>query len=99
MFCARCATELQPGVSDLYLVRIEAFADPSPPDLDKTTISSGRPVSEQIRGITDELGDTSEQELADQVHRRMTIHLCGPCYRRWIESPVSGDAPKDGSRD
>ena len=34
-----------------------------------------------MRGMT-------EQELMDQVYRRLTIHLCGDCYRVWIEDPA-----------
>jgi hypothetical protein len=30
----------------------------------------------------------SERELMDQVFRRLTIHLCGTCYRQWIEDPT-----------
>jgi hypothetical protein len=36
---------------------------------------------EQMRGL-------SEQELLDQVYRRLIVYLCGPCYRRWIEDQV-----------
>jgi hypothetical protein len=32
----------------------------------------------------------SGQEAMDQVYRRVTVYLCGPCYRRWIENPVAG---------
>jgi hypothetical protein len=28
------------------------------------------------------------QEALDQVYRRLVIHLCGPCYRNWIENPT-----------
>ena len=30
MFCARCGAVLTPGEGNLYVVRIEAFADPTP---------------------------------------------------------------------
>jgi hypothetical protein len=33
-------------------------------------------------------GEQSEQEWMDQVHRQLTLHLCRPCYRRWIENPT-----------
>ena len=36
----------------------------------------------------------SERELLDQVHRRLVLHLCGPCYGQWIEDPV-GSADHD----
>jgi hypothetical protein len=33
IFCARCGAELEPGMGNFYVVRIEAAADPSPPRL------------------------------------------------------------------
>jgi hypothetical protein len=30
----------------------------------------------------------SEQEALDQFYRRRTLHLCIPCFRRWIENPT-----------
>ena len=24
----------------------------------------------------------------DEVRRRLVLHLCGPCYRQWIEDPT-----------
>ena len=32
--------------------------------------------------------ELSEQELMDQVHRRVTLSLCGRCYADWIENPT-----------
>ena len=32
--------------------------------------------------------EISEREMADQVYRRLTLHLCGKCYRKWIEDPA-----------
>ena len=37
--CARCAAKLTPGKGDFYLVRIEAFADPSPPDFSEDDLN------------------------------------------------------------
>ena len=30
----------------------------------------------------------SEQELMDQVYRRLVMLLCRPCYESWIEDPT-----------
>jgi hypothetical protein len=34
----------------------------------------------------------SEREAMDQVFRRLTIYMCGPCYRQWIEDPTGQQA-------
>ena len=69
------------------MVRIEAFADPTPP-----TIGEGEAfpdLAREIDRLMDDLDDRSERELMDQIHRKLTITLCGPCYRTWIEDPTS----------
>ena len=44
--------------------------------------------------LIDELGPVlydkrlSEQEMMDQVYRKLTISLCTACYARWIENPA-----------
>jgi hypothetical protein len=88
LFCHRCGNELHPGKGDFYVVRIEAFADPSPPELEPEEVfGSSR---EKMKQLVEQMEGMSEQELMDQVYRRMTIFLCGPCYRRWIDNPAGG---------
>ena len=84
--CHRCGAQLSPGDGSFYVVKIEAFADPSPPRPD-----GGVPVREIEREIDDlvaGLSRMSEQELMDQVYRRLTVLLCRGCYTGWIENPV-----------
>jgi hypothetical protein len=87
VFCHRCAAQLIPGEGSFYVVRIEAFADPTPP-----TISSDElrdiDLNAEFSRVLEEMRNMSEQELMDQVYRRLTIHLCASCYRDWIENPV-----------
>jgi hypothetical protein len=90
LLCHRCGAVLTPGAGDFYVVRIEAFADPSPPRID--LYDDSLDPAEEIDRLIEQMHNMSEQELMDQVYRRLTIHLCGACYRRWIENP-SGDAP------
>ena len=56
------------------------------PDSDQNVDELGS----QIDRLIDQMRDMSEQELMDQVHRRLTIHLCGRCYAGWIEDPAGG---------
>jgi hypothetical protein len=89
LLCHRCGKELTPGLGDFYIVRIEAFADPTPPSLELGE-AAGASVSEEIDRLIEQTESMSEQELMDGVWRRMTIHLCRPCYRLWIENPAGG---------
>jgi hypothetical protein len=84
--CARCVRELRPGVGDFYRVTVEAVADPSPPALSADDLAQD--VRPEIERLLAHLDGLSEQEAMDQVYRRITFHLCGPCYRRWIDNPV-----------
>ncbi|MHC4413965.1 MAG: hypothetical protein ACYS0G_01645 [Planctomycetota bacterium] len=86
LLCHRCAAELIPGEASFYVVRIEAFADPTPPSL-----SLDEPLTEisaEIDRLIERARDMSEQELMDQVYRRLTLFLCIPCYQNWIERPA-----------
>ena len=86
LFCHRCGCLLTPGRGNFYVLRVEAFADPTPPSLDAADAPAD--PGEEIDLLLEQMRDMSEQELLDQVYRRMTIHLCGRCYRRWIENPA-----------
>ena len=87
LFCHRCSALLMPGEGNFYVVRIEAFADPTPPRLDGDDFTDLDPGAE-IDRLIEQMREMSERELMDQVHRRMTIHLCGRCYKEWIEDPT-----------
>ena len=78
--------ELTPGEGDFYVVRIEAFADPTGPNITDADLDAD--IEAAIEKTLEELRGLSEVELMDQVYRRLTIHLCGRCYRQWIEDPA-----------
>lgn len=86
LFCARCAVELRPGRGDFYRVTIEAVADPTPPAVSAEDL--GADLRQQIEQLLAQLEGMSAQEALDQVYRRLTLYLCGPCYRQWIENPT-----------
>lgn len=88
LFCQRCAAQLEPGRGQFYVVRIEAFADPTPPTFKAEDF--GHDIKGEINRLIEAMSDVSAQEAIDQVYRRMTIYLCHVCYRQWIEDPVAG---------
>lgn len=87
IICHRCGVRLTPGRGDVWVVKIEAFADPTPP-----LVNPGEPleaITPEIEDLLEQMKDLSAQELMDQVHRRLTVLLCAACYRSWIENPTS----------
>ena len=86
LLCHRCGADLEPGRGSFYVVRIEAFADPSPPEISAQDLAGD--IAAEIDRLIDETRHLSEADLMDQVHRRLTVHLCRPCYARWIENPT-----------
>jgi len=86
LLCHRCGAELIPGQGNFYIVRIEAFADPTPADI--TAEDLQRDLRAEIERLLKQMESSSQQELMDQVHRKLLIHLCRPCYASWIENPA-----------
>ena len=86
LLCNRCSAELEPGAGDFYVVRIEAFADPTPPSFSEEDLR--RDPKQEIERLIDQMRHLSQQEAMDQIYRRLTLTLCGPCYRLWIENPT-----------
>lgn len=81
-------SELTPGDGSFFEVRIEAVADPTPPEVD--IHRTPEEIRREIEALCAELSSLSEQEALDEVHRQVVIFLCGPCYRVWIENPTGG---------
>jgi hypothetical protein len=85
--CARCSVMLKPGDGSFFIVKIEAFADPSGPIADECK-PSAKQLRDQLETLVKQLHSVSPQEAMDQIHRRFTIHLCKSCYPTWIENPT-----------
>ena len=62
------------------------MADPTPPTFSLEDLV--RDSRREIERLIDEMRDLSEQELLDQVYRRVTLYLCSACFRQWIEDPT-----------
>lgn len=86
LFCARCLAPLTAGRGEFYVVMIDALADPTPPSFTSADLQHNARV--ELRRLLKQLEGCSQRELMDQVERRTTIHLCNPCFARWIEDPA-----------
>ncbi len=86
LICHRCSVELEPGSGNLYVIRIEAFANPTPPTISADDLQ--RDLAAEMEQLVEAMRRLSPQEAMDQVYRRLTIHLCNACYGHWIENPT-----------
>jgi hypothetical protein len=86
LVCHRCGCMLERGEGSFWIVRINGVCDPSPPDLDASEPLER--ASRHWRQLLDAMDEMSEQELMDQVHRRLTLQLCSQCFNDWIERPA-----------
>ncbi|MCA9290606.1 MAG: hypothetical protein KDA25_05725 [Phycisphaerales bacterium] len=91
LICHRCGALLHRGDGSFHVVRIEAFADPSPPEEEME--SSGAATVESLLA---EASSYSAQEFMDQVYRRLELRLCRRCYAAWIEDPTGSGVPGSG---
>ena len=67
LFCDRCLCEIHPGRGEFYEVRIEAVADPSPPDLDAESAEepqAARQSLAELAGAMERYGDWPAAERA-----------------------------------
>ena len=84
--CHRCGALHQPGKPLFYVVRIEAFCAPELPPLTAEDLRAD--FEAELARILEEVKDLSEQEMMDQVYRKLTLYLCPRCYHQWIEDPT-----------
>jgi len=65
LFCERCGAELELGKAEFYVVRIEAFTDPTPPSI--TAEDLRRDIAAEIERLLASMRNFTEQEAMDQV--------------------------------
>ena len=80
--CDRCSKEVHPGQGDFFVIRIEAFADPTPPEITEDDLQ--RDHRREIKDLISRLEALSGQEAMDQVYRRRNLILCNRCCDAWF---------------
>jgi hypothetical protein len=88
LFCDHCARKLTRGEGRFYVVRIDALADPTPPRITEKDQDIDE-IRRQISELFEKLKDQSEQEVMDQVFKRLVLYLCNTCYGQWIRNPTN----------
>ena len=86
LFWDRCAKAIHPGQADFFVIRSEAFADPTPPEITEDDLL--RDHRREIEKLITAMQDLSEQQAMDQVYRRKNLILCNGCIDDWMERPL-----------
>ncbi len=84
--CDRCSKDVHPGRAEFFAIRIEAFADPTPPEITEADLQ--RDHRREIEKLIAAMQDLSEQQAMDQVYRRKNLILCNDCCDEWLERPL-----------
>ena len=86
LICASCQATLLPGSGRFWEVRIQATADPWPPEFTEEDLESD--ARSGMAECVEQMADLSPREAMDQVHRHTAIHLCNACFEAWYDSPA-----------
>ncbi len=86
LFCARCLATLTPGAGNFWVIRIEAVADPNPPEFTQQDLQCD--ARGEFAELVRQMQDISPLEAMDQVHRQVVINLCNRCFESWMENPA-----------
>src|SRR2546423_13912454 len=89
--CALCGRRIPPH--EHYVVRIDVFADPSLPELSAEEVQSLN-FDEELRKLVEEMKHMSEEELQDQVHRRVLEKNFRGCQGEVFGDPL-GEPRRD----
>ena len=91
MICHRCGALREEGGRLFYVVNIEAYPSPEIVEM----MDEGDAES-AMAALCEEASEFSQQELMDQVYRRVTLTLCPRCFRGWIEQPAGSEEESSG---
>jgi len=83
--CELCGRAIPPHAH--YVVRIDVFADPSLPKLSAEEVANAN-FDQELKKLVDQMMHMSEEELADQVHRRFEFRICRPCQVKFLANPL-----------
>ena len=83
--CELCGRAIPPHAH--YVVRIDVFADPSLPELSADEVAKSN-FDQELKKLVEEMKLMSEEELADQVHRRFEYRICRPCQVKFLINPL-----------
>ena len=91
--CEFCGQELA-RPEQAYRLKIEMYADPSPPEITEADLA-GRDFEAEMRELIEQMADLDPAEAEAEVYESYLFTLCGACRRRLHEGLRRGQTPFD----
>jgi hypothetical protein len=90
--CDLCHRPLNPDQDLRYVVKMEVFAafDPSA-DADR---GDEHNHLEEIREILEELEQSDDSSIGEDVYRELKFDLCPDCQRKFVKNPLGRETAK-----
>ena len=76
---------LEPG--ELYVVRIDVFADPEMPPVSRGELDA-LDFDAEMDELLEQMKGMSTEELQNQVHQRFEFRICPGCRRKFLGDPL-----------
>jgi hypothetical protein len=89
--CDLCKRELDPEEDLRYVVKIEVSAafDPIVGEDDED-----RDHLQEIQDLLEEMDDTQDDHIGEDVYQRLRFDLCPECRKRFIKNPLGRESAK-----
>ena len=74
-----------------YVVRMEVYAALDNTDAD---VDNDRDHLREIEDVLEELDETDDRELGDEVYQQLRFDLCANCRQRFLSDPLGRRVPQ-----
>lgn len=91
--CEFCGEELAKP-EEAYRLKIEMFADPSPPEITREDLQ-GRDFEAEMRALIEQMAHLDPAEAEAEVYESYLFTLCGRCRKRLHETLRRRQIPFD----
>jgi hypothetical protein len=90
--CDMCKRDLDPQQDLRYVLKMEVYAafDPVAADED----DDDRDHLQEIQDILERLEEADDDQIGDDVYRRMRFDLCPACRRKFVHNPLGREIAK-----
>lgn len=87
--CDCCKRTINPDNELRYVVRLEVYAslDPGEGELD-----DDRDHLQEIQDILEQIDDSQDEQICDDVYHQRRYDLCGECRKRFVANPLGRSA-------
>ncbi|MFO7904428.1 MAG: hypothetical protein ACQESR_19370 [Planctomycetota bacterium] len=83
--CDRCKRTIDPEEDLRYVVKLEVQAAMEPLEVDE--FEDDRDHLLEVQEILEQLDDSENDAISDELYQRCRYDLCADCYREFVKNP------------